>query len=137
MKRCAKCGIEKSRSEFSRRTASKDGLCYLCKECDKKASAKWRKENPEYPAKWAKENPEKLAVFNVRSNRKRGLKYPERVKARSAVSHALRDGRLHKHPCSCGKTEVEGHHWSYEEEHWLDVEWLCIKCHRKLHKGND
>lgn len=24
---------------------------------------------------------------------------------------------------------IEAHHWSYEPEHWLDVIWVCPRCH--------
>jgi hypothetical protein len=35
MKKCNKCGHEKPRSEFSKSKATKDGLTFRCKECDK------------------------------------------------------------------------------------------------------
>jgi hypothetical protein len=37
---------------------------------------------------------------------------------------------------SCGDKvlRLEGHHYlGYEESHWLDVQWLCHTCHRKVH----
>ena len=34
MKQCGKCGVEKQLSEFSKDRGSKDGLYYICKECD-------------------------------------------------------------------------------------------------------
>jgi len=30
-------------------------------------------------------------------------------------------------------TRIEAHHRSYNPEHWLEVEWLCNKCHRRHH----
>ena len=75
--------------------------------------------------------------------RKSGKKYrlfnPEKMKAKSAVHCAIRSGELVRPDrCSnpkCNKLCVpEGHHWSYLEEYWLDVEWLCCSCHKKLHK---
>lgn len=63
-------------------------------------------------------------------------KYPERIKANEAVKRALKTGELIRPDiCSkCGRPcKPDGHHWSYLEEHWLDVEWLCKFCHKRLH----
>lgn len=50
--------------------------------------------------------------------------------AHTAVSNALRDGKLFKQPCKyCNNPIVEAHHESYEKEHWLNVIWLCKKHH--------
>jgi hypothetical protein len=35
MKTCSRCKKSKSESAFSKRTASKDGLCSRCKTCDR------------------------------------------------------------------------------------------------------
>jgi RecJ-like exonuclease len=56
-------------------------------------------------------------------------------KAGHAVETAVRNGTLYKRN-SCqqcrmiGKVEAH-HHKGYAPEHWLDVEWLCVMCHRK------
>jgi len=34
------------------------------------------------------------------------------------------------------RKRIEGHHWSYYPDHWLDVIWLCAKCHREEHRRN-
>lgn len=64
------------------------------------------------------------------------LRNPDQKHARDAVYRALKEGRLLKpdHCKECPETQrLEGHHESYAKEHWLDVEWLCKKCHRKRH----
>ena len=57
-------------------------------------------------------------------------------KAHNKVGNAIRDGRLIR-PNHCEICGVEcvphGHHESYEEEHWLDVQWLCVNCHIDSH----
>ena len=62
---------------------------------------------------------------------------PEKYEAQCAVNNAVRDGLLIK-PCRCERcestTNIQGHHWSYLEEHWLDVIWLCSRCHADEHK---
>ena len=53
-----------------------------------------------------------------------------------AVKKALKEGRLTKpHQCNFCKSKgkLDAHHWSYEPEHWLDVIWYCVKCHRHIH----
>jgi len=72
------------------------------------------------------------------SQKKSGAKhreaFPEKEKAHYAVRHALKMGWLFKKPCPCGEMEVESHHKSYEEDKWIDVDWLCKKCHAKVKK---
>lgn len=47
MKICSKCGIEKSKSSFSKHKKNRDGLAYACKKCRKEISRKYREENGE------------------------------------------------------------------------------------------
>lgn len=35
--------------------------------------------------------------------------------------------------CHHPSSEIIGHHHSYEPQFWLDVEWLCKKCHVRHH----
>lgn len=55
-------------------------------------------------------------------------------KAHQAVRRALRKGSLVR-PDRCSECftvcKPHGHHESYAPEHWLDVIWLCVRCHRK------
>lgn len=64
-------------------------------------------------------------------------KFPQEIKARRAVFNAIKAGILIR-PSTCEscneKKFVQGHHESYKEIHWLDVAWLCITCHRELHR---
>ena len=61
-------------------------------------------------------------------------RYPERVKARKKVAHALLVGRIKKKPCqNCGDPKVFAHHHDYSKP--LEVEWLCRQCHRAEHNG--
>ena len=60
-----------------------------------------------------------------------------RDKAARRVNNAVTSGKLPNirtqkcNRCDAGASNY--HHWSYKEEHWLDVEPLCLPCHRKEH----
>ncbi|MCK5019211.1 MAG: hypothetical protein KAS32_19280 [Candidatus Peribacteraceae bacterium] len=57
-----------------------------------------------------------------------------KIAARHFVRKALRDGVLVKaRRCKgCGRFSiVEAHHESYNKEDWLNITWLCKKCHDK------
>lgn len=63
-------------------------------------------------------------------------KYPEKLRARKAISSRVHRGRLKK-PDACSKCGavgyVEAHHYlGYAWEHRLDVLWVCKPCHREL-----
>lgn len=47
VKKCIKCEVDKTISEYSKNKNYADGHSTLCKECDKKRAAKWREENRE------------------------------------------------------------------------------------------
>ncbi len=58
-----------------------------------------------------------------------------RVKARSDINHAIRDGKVERMPClACGEEKSEAHHYDYNKP--LEVEWFCKKHHEMLHHDN-
>ena len=80
MKKCTKCGEEKSLDEFYKREISKDGKRSFCKECEKILARKFLKENRlKYPIKYlingAKHRAKKKGIpFDLTEN---DLKIPE------------------------------------------------------------
>jgi len=113
MKRCFKCGIEKSPTAFYRHSEMADGLLGKCKECTKADVRDYWREN--------------AVVLRQTDLSRRKL----RRAANTTIGNALRDGRLEK-PARCHYcTEVRklaAHHWDYYRP--LDVTWLCGRCHR-------
>jgi len=54
--------------------------------------------------------------------------------ARERLKYAIKTGAVTRKPCEvCGSVKVEGHHWSYLKENWLNVNWLCRKHHAEEH----
>lgn len=45
MKKCSRCKIEKDKSEFHFTKTNKDGLSWVCKECNTESNRRYRKEN--------------------------------------------------------------------------------------------
>ncbi len=154
-KRCTKCG---SGGPFYKNKNTQDGFHAWCKECVKKGqklhygrhpglrtreTQRWAKANPEQVKakqnRWYQKNPERAREFHCKAQLRYGVKNPAKLKARAAVRQAVLRGELTVGPCSrcglppsaaCGRQAIEGHHHAgYEKAHWLDVTWLCAKCH--------
>ena len=156
MKECFKCKIFKPLSEFYKHSRMADGHLNKCKECTKKDSHKHRKENLEAVLEYDRNRPNREDRVKQTTERISRLckedkefflkvkqktadwrkRYPQKYKAQCAANNAVRDGRLIKKTnCEhCGSDgKLQKHHWSYEEEHWLDVIWLCTNCHGREH----
>ena len=117
MKRCPKCDTDKPKSEFSKDARRKDGLQCYCKAC-----------NADY-----KRSPVGKASHR-RNSIKMRVKYPEKMKARSAVRHAVRADRIPRPStltCTCGKPAEEYHHFAgYDDpEDWFNIDPYCRPCH--------
>jgi 5-methylcytosine-specific restriction endonuclease McrA len=48
VKTCTKCKVEKPKTEFYKKSDSKDGLSWHCKPCRAEANKLWREANPEH-----------------------------------------------------------------------------------------
>lgn len=60
-------------------------------------------------------------------------KFPEKARAHDIVKRARRSGKLIPKDCEhCGvKEKVQAHHEDYSKP--LEVIWLCIPCHHRVH----
>lgn len=128
LKKCSQCKESKSTSEFYNDRSRYDGLDAKCKSCNNKNrlikchsidkfTDRYKRRKLISSKKWALENPDKIMAY-------------------AKVHYALKLGKLIK-PFSCEKCESAGylnaHHKDYSMP--LVVEWLCVKCHEKLHHG--
>lgn len=83
-------------------------------------------------------------ALRERNNEEESRRYwLTRQRAGSLVKKAIESGALVR-PTRCQQCAREvsyrihaHHHMGYEEEHALDVQWLCARCHTKAHPGGD
>ena len=65
------------------------------------------------------------------------VRFSDTAKAGRIVDKAIRDGVLRPWPVcavpTCNQRRVQAHHVCYEPFWWLDVIWLCRRCHAQLH----
>lgn len=150
-KTCFKCSVEKPISHFYKHGGMADGHLNKCKECTKKDVSLNYRENIDHYKQYEKERanlPHRVKARELylqtdegrksasQAKARYAKKYPLKRTATSAVSNALRDGRLIKGPCEvCGKKKVEAHHDDYSRP--LNIRWLCKKHHTEWHKENE
>ncbi len=134
MKKCFKCEQTKPIGDFYDHPAMADGKLGKCKECSKVDVRTNRAKRRAYYSEYEKirsqrEERKRDASANLQNSRK---KNPDQYKARTAVSNAVRCGKMKRLPCEvCGSLESEAHHEDYSKP--LDVVWLCFKHHREIH----
>lgn len=148
LKLCTFCGKTKPVSEFYHDAHAGDGLMYNCKECVTERNVRYRKSERGVEVGRAcdrnKNGKERHRRYlQGRGKQMRQRYYQEKIrgsvqnKATTAVRMAVNRGELPRadsQSCNCcGKQARVYHHWSYEQEHWLDVEPLCDKCHKSKH----
>lgn len=76
-------------------------------------------------------------LFGISHQRVDQILNPHKHRARGALNHYVNKGKIIKpKKCSkcCSVSNIHGHHYDYEKP--LDVEWLCGKCHGKIHSLN-
>ena len=134
LKMCRHCSEWLPLASFYRHAQMADGHLNVCRDCVKRRVRRHRQENDsvrEYD-RARSQKPDRKATRKALF-KKECETNPHRMKARHAVSNAIRDGRLKRGPCHfCGtEKNIEGHHNDYSKP--LDVVWLCKRCHRKLH----
>lgn len=135
MKTCFKCGNTKPFADFYRHAQMADGYLGKCKECTRHDVQENRQTRRDYYLIYDRKrydaNPDRVTrnTPHTRNSQAYVNKYPERKKANTTVSNAIRDGRLIRKPCEvCGvAVGVEAHHTDYSKP--LDVQWLCVKHH--------
>lgn len=135
-----------------------DGTVNKCKECNKKDVRENRELKLDYYQNFdrnrknsserndknilrtkTKYHSDPLYKSKILETKQKWLdKNPLKRKAQTAAGNGLRDGKLERKTscehCGTDEKKLQKHHWSYLEKHWLDVIWLCTKCHGAEHK---
>lgn len=113
---CPKCQSDREESEFSWTDKRRSSYC---RECQSAIHAAWRKTRNGKASEGA---------CAVRARER----HPHKVKARNALYHEIRKGRMVKGACESHGADcrgrVEAHHDDYARP--LDVRWICQHHHR-------
>lgn len=131
MKTCCLCKIEKPESEFNKRSKSRDGLDFRCRECSRKTQrerASKMKSRKEYYSEWSKKFFEKKAEF-INSRKKECAKCGDKrvylldfhhidpkqkkftIASKTSGSMDDIDKEIQKCVCLCRNCHAEFHHF--------------------------
>lgn len=131
---CRLAGLTQPSANYYKDKRARDGLQSNCKECQNKQTYPYLKSEKGKAIVRRYAQSEKGKETLRKAKKKAIAKNPQRHRARLAVGHEVRTGRMP--PASsckctrCGEEAVEyHHHLGYEEEHKLDVVPVCITCH--------
>ena len=134
LKKCFKCGVERSLDCFYRHPKMADGHLGKCKGCAKSdVRANYVAKRERYAAyeRTRFQDPARKSAVMGYQRRRRKLS-PEKQRAHDAVRNAVKRGDLVREPCEvCGVEPSQAHHEDYSKP--LDVRWLCFKHHRAEH----
>lgn len=160
-KTCNVCKENKSIGNFYKQKAGLYGRTGECKSCRKLRSIKWAKENKEkkreYEKKrsllvdrkeehkiWREKNPNYFKEYynqnkdiRLKCNKRYLENNPNRSKTYAIYRKAIRDKLIIKSDqcqiCGMSNIKIHGHHFDYSKP--LQVTWLCIKCHKDVHRN--
>ena len=153
LKRCSGCRVPKSVSEFHKARVGALGVTAVCKDCRAARAGAHYQQNRARLIQAGREYRElaadkvnaknrlrikRQAAQRVAATRERRSVEPEKYRARRAVQSALRNGTLSR-PDSCswcrrrGARIVAHHGQGYDKPNWLNVEWICQRCHQRHH----
>lgn len=104
-KRCSRCKLEKTRSDFHADRRAKNGLQSKCKACQKSLTYDWRRRNPEVVRETQRRSARRNANKRNRKSREYYRNNAEEMKARErARQRSLKDAAYNAyggHRCNC------------------------------------
>jgi hypothetical protein len=135
---CFKCGVKKDLSEYYKHKQMRDGHLNKCKNCTKKDTKNrcdellkdpnWvecerERHRSKYYRLGYKEKHRPSNYYSVERQKKYRSMYPEKNIAKSRVNKS-----------DLVSNNGNFHHWSYNDEHFLDIVDISIKDHAKAHR---
>lgn len=150
-KPCISCGEIKPLEAFYRHSRMADGRLNKCAECSRAYQAQYREASSTYIRAYDRERNKTEDRRKKREAYRRSENYKSRLakwKAKWAgmnrqktwchqqVASAIKRGDIAPEPCFFCQSEdrLQAHHPNYDKP--LDVFWLCVTCHNKLHVVN-
>ena len=146
-KTCKVCNKYKYYKDYYKHPQMADGYLGKCKSCQLINTKEARERRPEYYRAYDRDRdslPHRVKARAEYAETEQGKariragaaawnkRNPHRKKANTAVSNAIRAGRLVRQPCEvCGEIKVHGHHDDYSKP--LEVRWLCVTHHVEHH----
>ena len=77
------------------------------------------------------------SITHMGKNNYNTINYPrtEKRKAQRIIQRLIKQGVLKRDPCIfCGDKDSQPHHYKgYAKENWLEIKWLCKRCHYDEH----
>lgn len=136
-RRCYSCNLEKDVKDFYKDKSKSGGYDYKCKDCKKKSSSEYRKNNREKYLHYFRTHPRINSPARLKYLSEYAKSHPQKERdkkeliAQRKLQYAVDTGKIIRLPCSiCGKTKSEAHHPDYSKP--LEVIWFC-RSHHKLH----
>lgn len=151
---CAKCGIEKPATEFTKRNDGRGGgLQSQCKECHRERATKYREQHPDKHkaayTKWRRENPSavKQSYADWAKNNRHLRRANDHNRMERAAGGKLSGGlakkllRLQRGKCACCRVHLGD---DYHMDHVMplalggeniddNIQLLCPTCNRSKH----
>ena len=132
MNKCVSCNILKSKSEFNSDKRNKTGVHSYCKSCQSIKRKEYHNKYISNDFYIEKERIKKLSEYYYKksngtyikskvSDKNYNKKYPYKIKAVREAQNLPKINGYQKH------------HWSYDEAYFLDIIYVKINQHRKLH----
>ena len=139
-KKCFKCNIDKSLSEFYKHPQMLDGYLNKCKTCTRKDVQERVNKlsiDPEWIELERARHREKYHRLNYKEKHKPSPEMKKEAMERYKISYPEKQKAKNKSQrISCTKGN-NLHHWSYNEEHWKDVIEMSVADHNLLHRHID
>ncbi|MBE3087720.1 MAG: hypothetical protein IMZ71_01180 [Chloroflexi bacterium] len=137
-KECRECGQIKPIDEFYVHPAMGDGYLNKCKECVKARLRRYRLANPERSSAIDKAKYERVKsdpeYHAGRLGYQRAKRTPETMRAHALAQRHLAANK----PAICEscleRPAQQAHHPDYQKP--LEVIWLCVRCHMRLHHAS-